>query len=277
MLPWLPTPRAFALISGVLAIGFGVLALSVGGQAGNGLIRAELRIAAKARMASAKVAEPQIQFEQPPRPRHLDVATPAQEARAARSLSISPSTPQGAAPPTPDPTSMPPATAGTNGSYSPPPLSQREETAPHLMAELKSQQAEGRAILINGIALAPPNAPAPVKAAISAANEIVNRPYVWGGGHASWYSTGYDCSGAVSYALGGGGLLSAPLDSTRLEGWGEPGPGRWLTVYANAGHAYAEIAGLRWDTVGDAQGSGPRWHLDPTYPDGFTQRHPVGL
>lgn len=144
------------------------------------------------------------------------------------------------------------------------------------MANLESQQGEGRAILLNGVALAPPSAPEAIKAAISAANEIVGRPYIWGGGHASWYSTGYDCSGAVSYALGGGGLLSVPLASTALEGWGVPGPGRWLTVYANGSHAYAVIAGLRWDTVGDAKGTGPRWHLAPAYPEGFVERHPAG-
>jgi hypothetical protein len=287
MLPWIPSPRVLVLISGLLVIGFGVLALSEDGQAGNALIWAELRAAAQKRAAVAEKPGRSIQLERPPRPRHLDVATPAQEAQAVQAARASapnlapspnhpPSSPQGTPPQTPDPTSMPPASAGTNGSYTPPPLSQREETTPHLMASLGNQQAEGRAILISGVALAPPNAPEPIKAAISAANEIVNRPYIWGGGHSSWYSAGYDCSGAVSYALGGGGLLSAPLDSTRLEAWGEPGPGRWLTVYANSSHAYAEIAGLRWDTVGDAQGTGPRWHLDPAYPEGFVARHPPG-
>jgi cell wall-associated NlpC family hydrolase len=286
MAPWLPTPRVLALISGFLAIGVGALALSGGGQAGNSLVWAELQAAAHEPAAAVEKPARSIQHERPPRPRHLDVATPGQEARAVRAqrasiASVAPApspspSPREAAPQTPDPASMPPASAGTNGSYTPPPPSQREETAPHLMAELESQQAENRAILISGIALAPPSAPEPIKEAISAANEIVNRPYVWGGGHASWYSAGYDCSGAVSYALGGGGLLSAPLDSTRLEQWGEPGPGRWVTVYANAGHAYAEIAGLRWDTVGDANGTGPRWHLDPAYPTGFVERHPAG-
>jgi cell wall-associated NlpC family hydrolase len=270
MLPWIPTPRVLALIFGCLALGFGAQAMFGGGQAGSALIWAELRTTARKQPPVAERPARSIRHERPPRPRHLDVATPEQEAQAVRAAQTS------VAPPTPDPTSMPPASAGTNGSYTPPPLSQRQETSPHLMANLGKQQAEGRAILIDGIALAPPNAPEPVKAAISAANEIVNRPYIWGGGHASWYSTGYDCSGAVSYALGGAGLLSAPLASTALESWGEPGPGRWLTVYANSGHAYAEIAGLRWDTVGDAQGSGPRWHLDPAYPAGFVERHPPG-
>jgi cell wall-associated NlpC family hydrolase len=274
MLPWIPSPRSLALIWGVFAIGLGALALSEGGKAGGVPVGAEPRTAAEQQTAAA---ESSIRDERPPRPRHLDVATPAQEAQAQRSTS--PSVPVPAPQPAarePDPASMPPASAGTNGSYTPPPAYQREEVTPHLMSSLQNQDEEGRAILINGVALAPPNAPQAIKAAISAANEIINRPYVWGGGHASWYSTGYDCSGAVSYALGGGGLLAAPLDSTRLESWGEPGPGRWLTVYANGGHAYAEIAGLRWDTVGDARGTGPRWHLDPAYPDGFVERHPPG-
>ncbi len=96
------------------------------------------------------------------------------------------------------------------------------------------------------------------------ANTIVGRPYVWGGGHASFYSYGYDCSGSVSFALFGGGLIPEPLTSGSLEGWGEPGPGKWITVYANAEHTFMEIDGLRWDTVGDARGTGPRWHLEPT-------------
>ena len=96
---------------------------------------------------------------------------------------------------------------------------------------------------------------------INNANSIVGRPYIWGGGHGSWYSYGYDCSGSVSFALFGGGLIPRPLTSGALEGWGAPGPGKWITVYANAGHTFAEIAGLRWDTVGDENGTGPRWHL----------------
>jgi membrane-bound lytic murein transglycosylase B len=132
------------------------------------------------------------------------------------------------------------------------------------------------AVLDNGFASAPENAPAAVKAAISAANSIATTPYIWGGGHGSWYASGYDCSGAVSFALYGAGLLDTPLTSGSLESYGEPGPGRWITIYASATHAYAEIAGLRWDTVGDAQGTGPRWHPEPPYPEGFVVRHPPG-
>jgi hypothetical protein len=132
------------------------------------------------------------------------------------------------------------------------------------------------AVISGGFASAPQDAPAAVKAAISAANSIATTPYIWGGGHGSWYSAGYDCSGAVSFALYGAGLLDTPLTSGALESYGEPGPGRWITIYASPTHTYAEIAGLRWDTVGDAQGTGPRWHVEPPYPEGFVVRHPAG-
>jgi septal ring factor EnvC (AmiA/AmiB activator) len=123
-------------------------------------------------------------------------------------------------------------------------------------------------------ASAPASAPQAVKDAIAAANSIATTPYIWGGGHGSFESEGYDCSGAVSFALHGGGFLESPLDSTGLETWGEPGPGQWITVYANAEHAWMVIAGIAFDTVG---GPGPRWH-DPWVdsPEGFVARHPAG-
>jgi peptidoglycan hydrolase CwlO-like protein len=118
----------------------------------------------------------------------------------------------------------------------------------------------------------PSEAPPAVAAAIEAANSIATTPYIWGGGHGSFESSGYDCSGAVSFALNGGGFLSSPLDSTGLSTWGEPGPGQWITVYANAGHAWMTIAGLAFDTSG---GAGPRWHPSPVNsPEGFIARHP---
>jgi len=127
-------------------------------------------------------------------------------------------------------------------------------------------------------ASAPASAPEAVKAAIAAANAIASKPYLWGGGHGSFESAGYDCSGAVSFALNGGGFLESPLDSTGLETWGEPGAGKWITVYANAGHTYAVIAGLRWDTAGSASGTGPRWYEDTTsaVAGEFVVRHPAG-
>jgi peptidoglycan hydrolase CwlO-like protein len=120
----------------------------------------------------------------------------------------------------------------------------------------------------------PSAAPSAVAAAIEAANSIATTPYIWGGGHGSFESSGYDCSGAVSFALHGGGFLSSPLDSTGLETWGVPGPGKWITVYANSGHAWMIIAGLAFDTVG---GPGPRWHSSPVdSTSGFVARHPAG-
>jgi len=124
----------------------------------------------------------------------------------------------------------------------------------------------------DGTATAPADAPEAVKAVIDAANQITNTPYIYGGGHGSFDSSGYDCSGSVSYALHGGGFLSSPLDSTGLMTWGEAGPGTWITVYANAGHAYMEVAGLRFDT----SGAPPRWQATPAYPAGFAIRHPSG-
>jgi hypothetical protein len=132
--------------------------------------------------------------------------------------------------------------------------------------------------LANGWAVAPPQAPAAVEEAIAAANRINNRPYVWGGGHLGWASHGYDCSGAVGYALHGAGLLDQTMVSGQLESWGEAGIGRWITVYANSHHVYMVIAGLRFDTRDDPPGvSGPRWHMARVDPRNFVARHPVGL
>jgi cell wall-associated NlpC family hydrolase len=169
-----------------------------------------------------------------------------------------------------DPSTLPPASAGSNGTHVPHLSSLDTKIVAH------SRGAESNAILLSGVALAPPDAPEAVRNVVNAANTIVGRPYIWGGGHASFYSFGYDCSGSVSFALFGGGLIPRPLTSGDLEGWGAPGPGKWITVYANGGHTFAEIAGLRWDTVGDAQGTGPRWHLATASPAGFVVRHPPG-
>ncbi|MGN6663614.1 MAG: hypothetical protein ACTHK6_05340 [Solirubrobacterales bacterium] len=134
------------------------------------------------------------------------------------------------------------------------------------------------ASLVEGRAVAPPGAPPAVKRVIAAANRIRHRPYVWGGGHGSWISRGYDCSGAVGYALHGGGLLGVTMVSGQLESWGEAGPGRWITVYANAEHVFMVVAGLRFDTRGDPPGiSGPRWHRAWADPRKFVARHPLAL
>jgi cell wall-associated NlpC family hydrolase len=137
----------------------------------------------------------------------------------------------------------------------------------------------GKAILVNGRAVPPADAPPEVKRVIAAANKIRTKPYIYGGGHARWWDAGYDCSGAVSFALRGAGLIDTPMPSGSLAGWGSPGKGRWITVYANGGHAYAIIAGLRWDTAGTTNGTGPRWHksLKAQASGPFTVRHPEGF
>jgi hypothetical protein len=132
--------------------------------------------------------------------------------------------------------------------------------------------------LVDGRAVAPPNAPPAVARVIAAANRIDGRPYIWGGGHVRWATRGYDCSGAVSYALHGAGLVGSTMVSGQLAGWGVPGVGRWITIYANAEHVFMVVAGLRYDTRDDPPGiSGPRWHQPLADPSGFVARHPAGL
>jgi peptidoglycan hydrolase-like protein with peptidoglycan-binding domain len=125
-------------------------------------------------------------------------------------------------------------------------------------------------------AQAPANAPPQVQQVIAAANQITTKPYRYGGGHGSFNDSAYDCSGAVSYALHGANLVSSPLDSTDFESWGTSGQGQWMTVYANSGHAYLVVAGLRFDTSGAGE-SGPRWRTSTTSTSGYVARHPTGL
>jgi hypothetical protein len=144
--------------------------------------------------------------------------------------------------------------------------------------EVPRTSASCGATLLDGRAIPPPNAPPPVKRAIAAANRIAHKPYVWGGGHLSWSARGYDCSGAVGYALHGAGLLSSTMVSGQLAYWGSGGLGRWISVYANDDHVYMVIAGLRFDTRGDPPGvTGPRWHAERVDPSKFSVRHPAGL
>ena len=125
-------------------------------------------------------------------------------------------------------------------------------------------------------AVAPAGAPEAVRRAIAYANRLTRKPYRYGGGHASFRDSGYDCSGAVSYALRGARLLRRPMDSRELMGWGRSGAGRWITVYAHGGHAYVVIAGLRFDTSGSGE-EGPRWRRERRSSRGYVARHPAGL
>lgn len=136
----------------------------------------------------------------------------------------------------------------------------------------------GRAILnADGTATAPASAPPAIQAVIAAANLIASKRYIYGGGHGSWNDAGYDCSGSVSYALHGAGLISAPEDSGELESYGSPGRGHWITIWANAGHTYMYIAGLRFDTAAQGSTGGSRWSAAPASSAGYVVRHPTGL
>jgi cell wall-associated NlpC family hydrolase len=128
----------------------------------------------------------------------------------------------------------------------------------------------------NGVALPPLEAPEAVKQIIEAGNGIARTPYIWGGGHGKWQDTGYDCSGSVSFALAAAGLLSAPLASGPLMSWGEPGKGKWVTIYANSGHVFLEVAGIRFDTSAQRV-TGSRWINEMRSTAGFVARHPAGL
>ena len=129
----------------------------------------------------------------------------------------------------------------------------------------------------DGKAIPPADAPPEVVAIINAANEIAGKPYRYGGGHGDWDDSGYDCSGAESYALKGADLVSRPLNSTEFMSWGEPGEGQWVTSYAHGGHSFLVVAGLRFDTGYNSGGDGPRWSEKMRPTDGFTVRHPEGL
>jgi cell wall-associated NlpC family hydrolase len=149
-------------------------------------------------------------------------------------------------------------------------IEQAEPTVAPVAAGGAVLAADGRT------AIAPAGAPAEVVAAIAAANRITRKPYRYGGGHRRFRDSGYDCSGAVSFALHGAGLLARPRASGGLTSWGRRGRGDWITVYAHGGHAYVVIAGLRFDTSGRGE-KGPRWRRERRSPRGYAVRHPPGL
>jgi cell wall-associated NlpC family hydrolase len=130
-------------------------------------------------------------------------------------------------------------------------------------------------VISSGEAMAPFDAPPIIADVIGAANQIARTPYRWGGGHSAWRDKGYDCSGSVSFALAAAGLVDSPLTSGLFMRWGAAGPGRWITIYANEGHAFMTVAGLRFDTSGLRAGT--RWQKAPRSTAGFVRRHPPGL
>ncbi len=135
----------------------------------------------------------------------------------------------------------------------------------------------GESVGGNGTIPIPANVPEAVQRVIAGANAIADFPYVFGGGHASFVDNAYDCSGSVSYALAAGGLISAPETSGELESWGAPGPGRYITILANAGHTYMYVDGVLFDTAGRSGVYASRWQVAPTNNTGYVVRHPPGL
>lgn len=143
-------------------------------------------------------------------------------------------------------------------------------------AQTGNADVSGIAVNTGGMVQAPAGAPEAIHQIMAAGNAIATLPYIWGGGHGSFHADGYDCSGSVSYALAAAGLLSAPMTSGSFESWGDPGPGKWVTIYANADHVWMEVAGWRFDTVALAE-TGTRWTRGGGEFSGMVVRHPPGL
>jgi cell wall-associated NlpC family hydrolase len=146
----------------------------------------------------------------------------------------------------------------------------------HLNTTAYLQTGPRAKVLADGTAIAPENAPDVVKRVILAANEIAKFPYKWGGGHGAWRDNGYDCSGSVSFALAGAGLLKTPLTSGGFLNYGAPGLGKWITIYTHHGHIFMVVAGLRFDTSGQGR-AGTRWQEEARSTSGFSVRHIPGL
>lgn len=136
----------------------------------------------------------------------------------------------------------------------------------------------GKTVLLkSGTAFAPKKAPSTVKKAVAAGNRLQGKPYKWGGGHATKIDSGYDCSGSVSYVLREAGLLKGSLTSKSFFRYGKKGPGKWITLYIRDGHVFMTVAGLRLDTGGPGQESGPRWKPETRQGRGHVMRHPAGF
>jgi cell wall-associated NlpC family hydrolase len=152
-----------------------------------------------------------------------------------------------------------------------------ERSAKQAQQKRLTPVAGGNSVGGNGAIPIPANVPEVIQRVIAGANAITDFPYVFGGGHASFVDNAYDCSGSVSYALAAGGMLSAPQTSGELESWGVPGPGRYITVYANAGHTYMYVNGVLYDTAGRSGVYASRWQVSPTDNSGYVARHWPGL
>lgn len=222
----------------------------------------------------------------------VPVVARADDAEADRSSPLPEGASRGPAAPTPESVGQESAarsgaTSGPDAGISPGAPSDAEIRAELKEMESVQKDAERDALRLSpagplrltakGNAKIPEGAPSSIAAIIGSANAIARFPYVYGGGHGSFVDSAYDCSGSVSYALAGAGVLDAPLTSGGLAEWGEPGPGRWVTIYANEGHVFMTVAGVRYDTSGRDGVRGSRWQDDGRSYDGFKVVHPPGL
>jgi cell wall-associated NlpC family hydrolase len=237
-----------ATIAGVAALVAGYFAL---GAAGNDQ-------PARARIVAA--AKPDVQVELPPLPKDSS-------AKAVQPVAGEPTAAADAAT-APDP--------GLSDAGDAPTRAASKAVQGKYKASGGSNAVSHAIALGNGVALPPLEAPEAVKQIIEAGNGIARTPYIWGGGHGKWLDKGYDCSGSVSFALASAGLLSSTLTSGQLMSWGEAGKGKWVTIYANGGHVFLEVAGIRFDT-GAQRVTGSRWANDGRSTAGFVARHPAGL
>jgi cell wall-associated NlpC family hydrolase len=211
--------------------------------------------------------------------------SPAAGGRSATSGALPTAHPQAVEPVAGDaPAESIPASAGVSVD---PPGSKTSLPQPQSNAQIRQALARSgmtagtdqATLTANGLAVAPLNAPAAVQEVIAAGNQIARLPYRYGGGHMTYEDTAYDCSGSISYVFAAAHLLDQTVVSGQLMNWGDPGPGKWITVFANAGHTFMYVAGLRFDTVALAQ-TGSRWSDTPAdEPDlsTFAVRHPPGL
>ena len=173
-----------------------------------------------------------------------------------------------------------PREAGASADDGISPGAPSDEEVREMLRELREGEGgpAGRATLTrDGLVRAPRNAPETVRAVIAGGNAIADFPYVWGGGHGSFEDSGYDCSGSVSYALAAAGLLDAPMASGGFMKYGDPGPGKWITIYSNPGHMFMVVAGVRFDTSGRSGPRGSRWQANMRSTNGLVARHPPGL
>jgi cell wall-associated NlpC family hydrolase len=274
---------AWARASGAAA-GVAALALALGACGGSSVrppaARQPARAVAQASAGGALVPDPMAAQSYPePKnaPRHADAASPRLAARTAHVVHTHHSVhaPQRAGQAGISPAAPSDATIQSELAQ----LQAAQRSAKQAAAAQAAQQGQSGAGSVggNGAVVAPAGVPVAVAQVIAGGNEIADFPYRWGGGHVSFVDDAYDCSGSVSYALAAGGLLNTTLTSGQLESWGDPGPGKWVTVYANAGHTFMYVDGMWFNTAGRNGPYASRWQTDTPSLAGYVVRHPPGL